>query len=56
MMTMSTVEEPREPSLVVVTPDEALRLARPLPTADELAIEGLTAEEWTALNLALVDR
>ncbi len=53
---MSVVEEPREPALVVVSPEEALRRARPLPTADELMIEGLTAEEWRALNAILAER
>lgn len=53
---MSVVEEPRDPVLVVVQPDEALRRARPLPSADDLRIEGLTPEEWRALNAVLAER
>jgi hypothetical protein len=53
---VSVVEEPREPVLVVVPPEEALRRARPLPSADDFAIEGLTPEEWSTLNAVLAER
>jgi len=35
---------------------EALRRARPLPRAEEMAIEGLTDDEWKAFEAALRDR
>ena len=53
---VSVVEEPREPVLVVVPPEEALRLARPLPSEDDFAIEGLTPDEWSTLNAVLAER
>jgi hypothetical protein len=36
--------------------DEALRQARPLPSDAEMAIEGLTDEEWIAFEQALIER
>lgn len=53
---MSVVEEPAEPTLVVLPPEEALRRARPLPSVEELTIEGLTTDEWNALNAVLAER
>jgi len=50
---MSTVEQPHEPR--VFPPDEALRRARPLPPGDELVIEDLSDDEWTAFQEALAD-
>ena len=38
---------------MVLPPKQALELARPLPDADALAIEGLSIEEWQALQDAL---
>ncbi|MFN0089708.1 MAG: hypothetical protein ACKVWR_05475 [Acidimicrobiales bacterium] len=52
---MSVVEQPEPPAVAVVSPADALRLARPLPSREELAIEGLTIEEWQALMDALAD-
>lgn len=52
---MSFVEWPEEPGLRVLPPEEALLNARPLPSAEDLAIEGLTVEEWEALQAALAD-
>ncbi len=49
------VERPEEPVLQVVSPVEALRRARPLPSAQEFAIEGLTEPEWQALQDALAE-
>jgi len=34
----------------------SLRGARPLPSVEELAIEGLTSDEWNALNRVLAER
>jgi len=54
---MSVAESPDEAShLTVVTPKEALRRALPLPTDDEMAVEGVTDEEWDAFEHVLADR
>ncbi len=42
-----------EAELIVVPPTIALALARPLPSANELAIDGLTEVEWQALDDAV---
>jgi hypothetical protein len=39
----------------VFTPAEALERALPLSNVAELAIEGLTVEEWQAFNDALAE-
>lgn len=41
---------------MVVTPREALERAQPLPSDDDMAVEGLTDEEWDAFKHALADR
>ena len=54
---MAVVPNPDQPEvLTVVPPEEALRLARPLPDADDMAIEGLTDDEWEAFEQALAER
>ena len=54
---MPVAESPDETShLAVVTPKEALRRARPLPTDDDMAVEGLTDAEWDAFEAALSGR
>ena len=54
---MSVVPHSEKPSgLTVVSPAEALRRARPLPSDDEMAIDGLTDEEWKAFEQALAER
>jgi hypothetical protein len=54
---VSVAENTGESShLTVVTPKEALQRARPLPSADEMTIEGLTNEEWEAFEQTLSDR
>jgi hypothetical protein len=50
------VNQPDEHALVVLPPEEALRRARPLPSVEELTIEGLTPDEWHALNVVLSER
>lgn len=42
--------------LTVLPPEEALRRARPLPSDSEMAIEGLTEDEWKAFEQALAER
>lgn len=46
-------EQPKEPVIEFYPPKEALRRARPLPSPDELEIEGLTDEEWEAFQKVL---
>lgn len=54
---MSVAENTGESShLTVVTPKEALQRARPLPSDDDMVIEGLTDDEWDAFEQALSDR
>jgi hypothetical protein len=54
---MPVVPNPDQPAgLLILPPDEALRRARPLPSDAEMAIEGLTDEEWTAFEQALAER
>jgi hypothetical protein len=54
---MSIIPEPDDlAGLTVLPPDEALRRAKPLPSAASLAIEGLTDEEWEAFVQALAER
>lgn len=54
---VSVAEQPQEPGhLTVVSPVDALQRARPLPSDDDMAIEGLTDDEWDAFERALTDR
>lgn len=54
---MSVVPHPDEHSgLTVLPPEEALKRARPLPSDDDMAIEGLTDDEWKAFENALTER
>ena len=55
LVLVSVVEWPEQPGANVVPPAEALKRARLLPDADELAIEGLTVDEWQALMDALAE-
>lgn len=49
-----SLDEPER--LTLLPAREALRRARPLPSADDMAIEGLTDDEWKAFEAALKDR
>lgn len=54
---MSVVPHRDQPStLTVVAPEEALRRASPLPSDAEMAIDGLTDDEWKAFEQALANR
>lgn len=54
---MSIVPHPDEPAgLTVVPPDEALARALAAPSAEDLEIDGLTDQEWTAFERALSER
>jgi hypothetical protein len=48
---VSAIDPTPEPiGLTVLTPEEALRRAKPAPKDSNLVIEGLTEAEWTALS------
>lgn len=40
----------------MVVPKDALQRAELLPSDDDMAVEGVTAEEWDAFEQALADR
>lgn len=57
VLAVSVAEQPSEPShLTVLGPQDALREAKPMPSNDEMAIDGLTDEEWDAFERALAER
>ena len=54
---VSVAENPSESgNLTVVVPKDALLRAQALPSDDDMAVEGVTAEEWDAFEQALADR
>ena len=54
---VSIASNSNEPvGLTVLPSDEALLRTLPVPTAEELEIEGLTDEEWDAFEQALAAR
>lgn len=53
-MSLAAPDEP--PHLTVLPPREALRRALPLPSDEDMAIDGLTDDEWAAFEEALADR
>ena len=54
---VSVVPHPeKSPQLTVLPLREALRQARPLPGDADMAIEGLTDDEWKAFENALTER
>jgi hypothetical protein len=57
LISMSVVPNPEDlGGLTVLDPEEALLRARPLPSDAEMAIEGLTDDEWKAFEKALAER
>jgi hypothetical protein len=57
LVSMSVVPNPDDlGGLTMLDPEEALLRARPLPSDAELAIEGLTDDEWKAFEKALAER
>ena len=54
---MSSVPHSAAPiGLTVLPPEEALARALPVPTDEELAVEGLTDDEWKVFEKALAER
>jgi len=57
LLAMSVAEDPRNVShLTVLAPLDAVDRAPRLPDDDDMAIEGLTDDEWAAFEHALTDR
>ena len=52
---VSLAEQPDEPRIKVLPPEEALRRATPLPPRDRLVIEGVPEDDWTAFQEALAE-
>jgi hypothetical protein len=52
---MSIVEQPEEPRMRVLPPEEALRRAKPLPPRERLVIEDVPEDDWTAFQEALAE-
>lgn len=56
-MNVSVVpSSPSSSDLLVLSPDEALHQARPLPSVDTMALGGIPDDEWDALMAALAAR
>ena len=54
---MSVVPHSEKPAHLTVLPlREALSRAQPLPSNDELIIDGIVDDEWAAFEKALADR
>lgn len=54
---MSTVEQPDEgePTVRAYPPELALQRARPLPPRENLVIEDVSDDDWTAFQEALAE-
>ncbi len=52
---MSTLEHSDDPHVQVLSPDQALKRARPLPKRQDLIISDVPDVEWTAFLEALAD-
>jgi hypothetical protein len=52
---VSMAEQPVEPAVRFYEPDEAAKRARPLPPRQELVLDDVTDEEWTAFYEALAE-
>lgn len=52
---MSVIEEPREPSIRVYDPDEAVARARRLPTKEKLVLRDVPDDEWAAFQSVLAE-
>ncbi|MBN9607873.1 MAG: hypothetical protein J0I11_00970 [Actinobacteria bacterium] len=52
---MTTMEQPEEPRLLVLPPEQALAAARPLPDREHMVIEDVSDEEWDIFFSALAE-
>ena len=53
---VTTVEQPQEPPVQVLPPEEALRRAHPLPRRARLVVHDVPDQEWDAFQQALTER
>ena len=53
---MTAREQHEQPHLLVLSPEQALAAARPLPEHDRLVIDGVTDEEWGVFFAALTEQ
>jgi hypothetical protein len=53
---MSVAEQPHDPHLAVLEPEEGLRRALPVPAVDELTGIDATDQEWANFYKAISDR
>jgi hypothetical protein len=49
------MEQPAEPHLLALPPEQALAAARPLPSREDLVIADVSDEEWDAFFAALAE-
>jgi hypothetical protein len=49
------MEQPEEPHLLVLPPEQALAAARPLPSHEDLVIDDVSDAEWAAFFAALTE-
>lgn len=52
---MTRMEQPEEPHLLVLPPEQALKAARPLPDRDHMVMQDVPDEEWDAFIAALAE-
>ena len=52
---MSIAEQPNEPGLRVLPPEDALRRAEPRPPRERLVIEDIPEDDWMAFQEALAE-
>jgi hypothetical protein len=53
---VTTADQPRQPQVQVVPPDQVLRRARPLPQPEDLVIHDIPDDKWAAFQRALAER
>lgn len=56
MITAEQSEQSEQPHLLVLSPGQALAVARPLPKHDRLVIDGVTDEEWDVFFAVLTEK
>lgn len=49
------MEQPEEPHLLVLPPEEALAAARPLPDREDMMMTDISDDEWAAFIAALTE-
>lgn len=52
---MPTMEQPEEPRLLVLSPEQALAAARPLPDREHMMMTDVSDDEWATFFAALKD-